>query len=134
MACPNCKNPIKPNSNECEWCGINIVPVNNDINNQNIKLHNVLRFVFGGEWFLIDSYTEIYNNEILILKSTVKNGFNFEIENLSFLPIIKFIFPFKSKILELPQLDINKSYLIELEFSRMWGNYCSKPKSIKEIK
>jgi len=39
----------------------------------------------------------------------------------------------KRKILEIPALNLNKNYLIEIEYSRMWGNYSAKPKSIIEI-
>ena len=100
-----------------------------------IKLNDVkvIKVVFKGEWFLVDAFTEVYLNERLILKSSVKKGFNFEIDNVEHLPEIKFKIPLKKKILEIPTLNLNKNYLIEIEYSRIWGNYSAKPKSIIEI-
>jgi serine/threonine protein kinase len=67
----------------------------------------VIKVVFKGEWFLVDAYTEVYVNERLILKSSVKKGFNFEIDNVEHLPEIKFKIPLKKKILEIPKLNLN---------------------------
>ncbi len=34
MNCPNCKNPIQDNANECEWCGSEIKSF---LKNDNLK-------------------------------------------------------------------------------------------------
>ena len=117
--------------NEVKATNAKIQQIN--IQNEMKQIKNIIRFVFNGEWFLIDVYTEVYLNGIFKLKGSVKNGFNFEIENTAPLPMIKLKIPLKSKIIELPPLALNKNYLIEIEFSRIWGNYCSKPKLIKEF-
>jgi hypothetical protein len=131
MICPNCKNPIQDNSIECEWCGCKIPQTNIHMEMKNTE--TIIRLVYNGIWFLIDCYAEVYVNEQLLLKSSVKDGFNFEIKHTNILPTIKFKIPLKTITLELPKLDNNKSYLIEIEYSRMWHNFSSKPKSIKEI-
>jgi hypothetical protein len=54
----------------------------------------------------------------------------FEIENTANLPKIKFKANLYSKKIEIPKLDLNKNYLIEIEFSNWTGH---KIKTIKEI-
>ena len=129
MNCPNCKSPIDESSRECEWCGMKI----SNLSSEKSEFLNKIKFTFKGEWFLVDANTSIYLDGKLKLKGSLKNGFNFEIENNKVLPEIKLKFLFHSKVLEIPELDISKNYLIEIEYSRLWGNYCASPKSIKEI-
>ncbi len=131
MNCPNCKNPNQAGAYECEWCGAmmsNSIPKTTTSNTK-----NTLKFIFKGEWFLIDAKTDVYVNDTFATKGSVKDGFQFEIENTAILPVIKLKNLLTSKTIALPTLDINKSYLIELEYSRIWGNYSSKPKSIQQI-
>ena len=40
MNCPTCKNPVIPNSKECEWCGSIISKISSQ--NNNIDLENRL--------------------------------------------------------------------------------------------
>lgn len=45
MNCSNCKNPVQPNSNDCEWCGIVIDCFQNQENNPDLdnKLKELIR-------------------------------------------------------------------------------------------
>ena len=133
MNCPTCKNPIQAYSKKCEWCGSEINSPINQFENSEIKTKTILKFIYNGEWFLVDNQCDIYLNDIFLIKGSVKKGFSFEIENKLILPIIKIKFSFRNKVLKLPALDVSKNYLIEIEFSRVWGNFCAEPKIIKEI-
>lgn len=131
MNCSNCKGPIKNNTDVCEWCGSDIINLNTD--NKKLETTKKIKFVFEGEWFLLDAYVEVYFNGRLLLKSSVKRGFEFIINNEKQLPVIKLETPYRSKSLKLPTLSLNENYLIELEFSRLWGNFCSKPKRVIKL-
>ena len=131
MNCPNCKNPNKENSTECEWCGAELI-INQDTLNPS---KTILRFVFiyNGVTVGILEGISVFINGDLMIKSTQKEGLHFEIENSHTLPIIQIK---QSAIpilrLEIPKLDINKNYLITIDYSN-WTGIKSKPKSIEEF-
>jgi hypothetical protein len=129
MNCPNCKSPITESSRECEYCGIKIT----NSSYEKSDFLNKIKFIFKGEWFLVDASTSVFIDNKLKIKGSIKNGFTFEIDNTPIIPEVKLKFLFKSKVLEIPELDVSKNYLIEIEYSRLWGNYCASPKSIKEV-
>lgn len=37
MNCPTCKNPVQPNSRECEWCGSEIIKIPSQDNNLDLE-------------------------------------------------------------------------------------------------
>lgn len=131
MNCSNCKNPLLDNASECEWCGTNILQTDAQIENK--QLNKIIRFVYYGESPTIHSDTEVFLNGILKLKGSSKNSFNFEIENTAPLPVIKFKTKYSNKEIELPTLELNKNYLIEIKYNIWWGNYSTNSKLIKEI-
>ena len=131
MNCPNCKNPLKDNVSECEWCGNNILQTNAQIENK--QLNKIIRFVYYGGGTIFYSETEVFLNGVLKLKCSSKNSFNFEIENTAPLPLIKLKTKYYNKDIELPTLELNKNYLIEIKYSSLWGNYSTNSKLIKEI-
>jgi hypothetical protein len=131
MNCPNCKNPIKENVSQCEWCGTNVLQTSAQVLNK--QLNKIIRFVYYGERTIFYSQTEVFLNGVLKLKCSSKDSFNFEIENTAPLPVIKFKTPYHNKNIELPNLESNKNYLIEIKYSIWWGSYSINSKLIKEI-
>ena len=135
MNCPNCKNPIQDNANECEWCGSEIIFEPNNSFPPNGQSVSILRFSFKGAWlFVTTSKIDIYTDGNFIATGIVLNGFVFEYtRNSNINPVISFKSSLSNVTLTLPQLELNKSYLIELEYSRKTGNIASNPLSIVEI-
>jgi hypothetical protein len=135
MNCQNCKNPIQNNSTECEWCGSEIIFEPNNSFSPNGQSISILRFSFKGAWlFVTTSKIDIYSDGKFIDTGIVLNGFVFEhTRNSNTNPVISFKSLISNVTLTLPQLELNKSYLIELEYSRKTGNIASNPLSIVEI-
>ena len=135
MNCPNCKNPIQDNANECEWCGSEIIFEPNNSFPPNGQSVSILRFSFKGAWlFVTTSKIDIYSNGKFITKGFVSKGFVFEFtRNANINPVISFKSVLSNVTLALPQLELNKSYLIELEYNRKTGNIASNPLAINEI-
>ena len=124
IQCSECGKEISSKANFCVHCGAPVTNNENDIQNKKLK------FFYSGDWFLIDVSVEVYLNDNLILKSSIKKGFEFEIANNTLAPKLLLKIPFKSKIIKLPHLYGDKNYLIEIEYDRVWGNFSEKPKSI----
>ena len=129
MNCPTCKNPIKDNSIECEWCGIEIKKSNSvDIDiNQNRKIKIDIKS--AGPLYK-KTVLDIFLNDDLKCKGIMSERYNFEIDNTISLPKVKFKANLYNKKIEIPRLDLHKNYLIEIEFSNWTGH---KIKTIKEI-
>ncbi len=126
MNCPTCKNPVQANDKECEWCGSEIEQ-SNSLQDSNIKLF------FAGDRLGLEA--ELYIDNVLKYQGPLLKGFSVDIKNLGVPPIIRTrITSYRwsgYQIIKLPQLDLNKDYFIELEYSRFWGNFRSIPKIIK---
>ena len=129
MNCPTCKNPIKENSTECEWCGNEI----NKSNSVEIDLNQNRKIKFDIESarpYYKNSVLEIFINDDLKCKSIMTESIFFEIDNKASLSKIKFKSGWYSKKIKIPKLDLNKNYLIEIRFSDWLGHNI---KTIKEI-
>jgi hypothetical protein len=135
MNCQNCKNPIQENVSECEWCGSEIIFEPNNSFPTNGQSISILRFTFKGAWFFVTtSKIDIYADGKFLDTSLVLNGFILDYERKSNIkPIISFSSFLSNVTLTLPQFELNKSYLIELEYNRKTGNIASNPLSIVEI-
>jgi|LakMenEpi03Aug12_release.lakeMendotaPanAssembly.Ray.scaffolds.fasta_scaffold1747986_1 hypothetical protein len=125
MNCPACKNPNKENSTECEWCGAELI-INQDTLNPS---KTILRFV-GLHEAAVNTY--VFNNGNLIKEIWPKERLHFEIKNSHALPIIQIKAYAYLISIDIPKLDINKNYLITLEYNWI-GVWKSKPKSIQEF-
>lgn len=130
MTCPTCKNPIQDNSKECEWCGNEIIDTTNKLN---VPLGKILRIVYNGNGSSIYNHDiEVYINGVSKYKSTLKKGVVFDVENMNLMPIIQFKLWLDYYKIDIPKLDIDKNYLITVDFSK-WKGFKSTPKSIEEI-
>lgn len=131
MNCPTCKNPNQENAIECEWCGANFLINNQDYSQSS---NTILRFVFDGTTFFPNNNFSVFINGILTKSSTIKEGMVFEIAQTQVLPLIQIEVSKLDKVtLLIPNLDINKNYLITLEYSLWWPKFKSTPKSIEEF-
>lgn len=131
MNCPECKNPNKENSNQCEWCGAIILINNQDYSNSS---NTILRYVFDGYNTLGNPNLSVFINGVLLKKGTLREGIIFEIAHTQVLPLIQIDVSKTNKVtLLIPKLDINKNYLITLEFSLWWSKFKSTPKFIQEF-
>jgi serine/threonine protein kinase len=90
----------------------------------------VLKFFYGGQFFLVDVKIQIFADDILVGSGSAIKGFNFEIENKNEIPKIVLKIWFQKVTIKLPKLDSNKNYLIEISYDHFWGTFNSKPKSI----
>ena len=92
-----------------------------------------LIFFKGHDWSLIDVSIEVFINDKFQLKASFKKGFSFELVNSEIPRQIKIKMPlgFEKKI-EIPRLNNNKSYEIEIEYNRFWGMFNSKPKIVEK--
>ena len=130
MNCPECKNPNKENSTQCEWCGANILINNQDYSNSS---NTILRFVFDGYNTLGNPNISVYINGVLLKKGTLREGIIFEIAHTKVLPIVQIKMDWMEKIwLYIPSVDIYKNYLVIIDYG-VWGGFKSKPKSIEEF-
>jgi hypothetical protein len=127
MNCPNCKNSIKENSTECEWCGNMIVFTNSEI--INFKKNKIKIKIEGGGSSYKNSIIDIFINESFKCKESMSENIFLEIENKNEIVKIKFKSFLINKTVEIPKLDLNKNYLIEFKYG--WIGYFLK--SIKEI-
>ncbi len=127
MYCPNCKNPNNSNAVQCEWCGYNLIHSNETISVNSIKI----TVSFDGAWMIFDATVKVFADDELMGTGSLKNGFHIEFSLSKTRPILTVKHAFRSQKIEIPELEIGKSYELILSYDRyLKGNFNGKPSRI----
>lgn len=79
---------------------------------------------FAGKWFLFDAKVKILVDDKLHSKHSIKKGFSQNIPLVSSKMKLKIVLGgMKSTTFKLDELDLNKSYDLELEYDNTWGKF-----------